>query len=186
MMKKKIFYIILFILMIIVIGIFIVNLNTKQTQKTENNSSNTSSIQNTENNTVLNNDNTEDVTADMNNVIDIKEKMFIQQLNDVFLNIEQYEGKTLRLQGFMYHYYESTENKTYYYVMRNTPGCCGNDGSAGLEIIWNNDYPKDNEWVEATGVIKKVDEGGYYGNVPVLYLTKLEVKKERGADFVSQ
>lgn len=198
MKGKKIFYIVLLIIMIAVIGIFISNLNTKpienqntntmaNIQKNESVMNNTNIETNNNSNTTIKKREMQKVTADMNNIFDIKEKMFIQQTSDVYLNLKQYEGKTVRLQGFIYNYIDTEwKNQEYHYVMRTTPGCCGNDGSAGFEIVWDKEYPKDNEWVEAIGVIKSVDEGDYMGTIPVLYLTSLEVKQERGADFVTQ
>ena len=178
MSKKKLLYISLLIILFVIIGIFVSKLGIKKLEK-DNDSTSSKAFNDVEDPIVP-----EEVIADMDNVIDIKEKMFIQQLNDIYINSNQYNGKTVRLEGFMYHYEDS--NKTYYYVMRNAPGCCGDDGSAGLEIAWNNEYPSDNEWVEATGVIKLVNANGYSGKVPVLYLTNLDVKQERGADFVIQ
>lgn len=118
------------------------------------------------------------ITADMKNVYEIKEKMFIAQINDIYINMNQYEGKTVRFEGFIYNYGDNC------YVIRRTPGCCGNDGTAGLEVKWDKPYMADNKWVEAIGVIKIEDE--IYGAEPVVYLTSLTEKEERGADFVTQ
>lgn len=198
MKGKKIFYIVLLIIMIAVIGIFISNLNTKPIEKQNTNTianiqkngsttSNTNIETKNNSNTTIKKREMQKVTADMNNIFDIKEKMFIEQINDIYFNLKEYEGKTIRIEGFMYSYIDKEwKNQEYHYVMRMTPGCCGNDGSAGFEIVWDKEYPEDNEWVEAIGVIKSVDEGDYMGTIPVLYLTSLKVKQERGADFVTQ
>lgn len=118
------------------------------------------------------------IAADMKNVYEIKEKMFIAQINDIYINMNQYEGKTVKFEGLIYNYGESC------YVMRRTPGCCGNDGKAGLEIKWDKPYMVDDKWVEAIGVIKIEDK--IYGAEPVVYLTSLTEKEERGAEFVTQ
>ncbi|MDR0638641.1 MAG: hypothetical protein LBG27_07055 [Spirochaetaceae bacterium] len=133
-------------------------------------------------------------------VIEIKEKMFIAQTNDIYLNSEDYLGKTIRLEGlFKTEQYAGEEAAPYCFVLRYGPGCCGYDGSAGFEVAWaprtgiSNDpqvsvlapkYPKEDDWVEAVGTLSTYEEDGY----PYIYLqlTSLNVKKDRGAEFVSQ
>ncbi|MDR2783531.1 MAG: hypothetical protein LBB48_06815 [Treponema sp.] len=120
--------------------------------------------------------------------IEIKEKMFIAQVNDVYLNPEDYFGKTIKLQGLFKS--QRYEDKSYYFVIRYGPGCCGNDGNAGFEVAWDGDftlqpqYPKEDDWVEATGVLKSYEEDDF----PYLYiaLTNLTLPDTRGAEFVTQ
>jgi zinc transport system permease protein len=119
-------------------------------------------------------------------VVEIKEKMFIAQTNDIYLNAEDYMGKTIRLQGlFKKAQYETSEDP-YCFVLRYGPGCCGYDGNAGFEVR-NGDgspaYPEEDDWVEAVGVLNSYVEEDY----PYLYieLISLDVLDERGAEFVS-
>ena len=139
-------------------------------------------------------------------VIEIKEKMFIAQTNDVYVNADEYLGKTIKLEGlFRSLTYEDT-GTTYHFVLRLGPGCCGNDGNAGFEVSWEpldvlsgmaaraqqkpplllrtHAYPNEDDWVEAVGTLKAYEEDGY----PYLYidLTSLTVLEERGAEFVTQ
>ncbi|MDR1374982.1 MAG: metal ABC transporter permease, partial [Treponema sp.] len=123
-------------------------------------------------------------------VIEIKEKMFIAQTNDVYLNPEDYLGKTIKLEGiFVSTQYEGREDP-YCFVIRYGPGCCGNDGNAGFEVAWETrqteekGYPGMDAWVEATGTLSSYEEDGY----PYLYiaLKSLDVLEERGAEFVTQ
>jgi zinc transport system permease protein len=127
-------------------------------------------------------------------VITIKEKMFIAQVNDVYLNPKEYLGKTIRLEGLFKK--EKAQSKTYCFVLRYGPGCCGADGNAGFEVAWEPPvpsgaqnktlakYPAVDAWVEATGVLKSYEEDGY----PFLYLalSNLTVLEKRGAEFVTQ
>ncbi|MDR0540315.1 MAG: hypothetical protein LBG74_07440 [Spirochaetaceae bacterium] len=121
-------------------------------------------------------------------VIEIKEKMFIAQTNDVYLNPDDYLGKTIRLEGLFKR--EEYGGADYCFVIRYGPGCCGSDGNAGFEVAWNkaaraaNPWPAAGEWVEASGVLKTYDEGGN----PYLYLdlVRLAVLEKRGAEFVTQ
>ncbi|MDR2485633.1 MAG: hypothetical protein LBD55_09585 [Treponema sp.] len=120
--------------------------------------------------------------------LEIKEKMFIAQTNDIYLNPEDYIGKTLKLEGIFQTQQNYTVNgNPYYFVIRYGPGCCGNDGNAGFEVMWDNSeetYPNTDDWVEAVGVLKYYEEDDY----PYLCisLSSLTVLDERGAEFVVQ
>jgi zinc transport system permease protein len=130
-------------------------------------------------------------------IIEIKEKLFIAQVNDVYLNPEDYLGKTIKLEGLFKTDSYVDLSRQFCFVLRNGPGCCGNDGSVGFEIAWpeaaginsaaplvsGHKYPKQDQWVEAVGQLAAYEEEGF----PYLYLalSSLEVKSKRGAEFVS-
>ena len=125
-------------------------------------------------------------------IIEITEKMFISQVNDVYLNAEDYLGKTIKLEGlFMMDYYD-TRTEPYCFVIRYGPGCCGSDGNAGFEValpkLWIENrgisYPEKNAWVEAIGELKTYKENNY--EYLYLDLTSLNVLNTRGAEYVSQ
>jgi uncharacterized membrane protein YcgQ (UPF0703/DUF1980 family) len=120
-------------------------------------------------------------------LVEIKEKMFIAQTNDVYLNPEDYLGKTIKLEGiFQTQSYSSTE-PPYYFVIRYGPGCCGNDGNAGFEVMWEQAdavYPAENDWVEAVGVLGAYEEDGY--PYICINLSSLTVLETRGQEFVTQ
>jgi zinc transport system permease protein len=126
-------------------------------------------------------------TTAENTIIEIKEKMFIAQTNDVYLNPEDYIGKTIKLEG-LFKAEQYIENAPpYCFVLRYGPGCCGSDGNAGFEVAWDKadkSYPNIDDWVEAVGVLQTYEEDGY----PYLYLalSSLTVLDERGAEFVMQ
>lgn len=120
--------------------------------------------------------------------VSIKEKMFIAQCNEIYLNADDYLGKAIELEGLMSSYTDESTNTTYYMVMRLGPGCCGNDGTAGFEVIWPEEnvqqYPTDNEWVRALGRLERYTEGE--STYLRLVLVSLDVLEERGEEFVSQ
>ncbi|MDR0709018.1 MAG: hypothetical protein LBF77_02995 [Spirochaetaceae bacterium] len=121
-------------------------------------------------------------------VVEIKEKMFIAQTNDVYLNPEDYMGRTIKLEGLFKTQAPYDESRPpYCFVLRYGPGCCGFDGNAGFEVAWDEDappYPVEDDWVEAVGVLKSYEEDGY----PYLYLalSSLQVLDQRGEEFVTQ
>jgi uncharacterized membrane protein YcgQ (UPF0703/DUF1980 family) len=125
--------------------------------------------------------------AEFADTVEIKEKMFISQVNDIYLNADDYLGKTIKLEGI----FKQDENyeKTNCFVLRYGPGCCGTDGNVGFEVAWDKEkampYPDVDSWVEATGVLKTYEEDG-----PMQYLyldlASLNVLSIRGAETVIQ
>lgn len=119
-------------------------------------------------------------------IIEIKEKMFVAQTNDVYLNTDDYLGRTIRYEGIMFSEWDEGLGRNAYYVVRYGPGCCGYDSLAGFEVTFEDgyDYPPDNSWVEATGVVDVYERNGW----PIIWvkLDSLVVKAERGAETVLQ
>jgi uncharacterized membrane protein YcgQ (UPF0703/DUF1980 family) len=107
----------------------------------------------------------------------------------VYLNADDYLGKTIRLEGiFRQEKYAGIETP-YFFVIRYGPGCCGSDGNAGFEVAWDKElqsrpYPQVDDWVAAEGKLSYYEEDGY----PYLYLalSSLETMDQRGAEYVSQ
>ncbi|GHV82947.1 hypothetical protein AGMMS50212_02870 [Spirochaetia bacterium] len=130
------------------------------------------------------------IEAPMERIIEIKEKMFLAQVNDVYLNQEDYLGKAIKLEGLFKSEQYRENDPLYCFVLRYGPGCCGSDGNAGFEVAWNKQtaasktYPNIDDWVEAVGVLKTYEEDGN----PYLYLalSELNVLDKRGAEYVTQ
>ena len=190
MNKKKIIMIAILILFIIAIGIVFVKVSNKSVSKLGETS------QNTTNSTALNTTaqtNGEIISngvirksegraqADMNNLVEITDNYFIEQTNDVYLNLNDYIGKTIKIQGLIYSYNDSNGDICYA-VVRNTPGCCGNDGLAGLDIRYDGEYPEENTWVEVVGVMGK--DTVYHSDVPAIQVSSLQETTE-GTSFVT-
>ncbi|MDR0662983.1 MAG: hypothetical protein LBF80_02750, partial [Spirochaetaceae bacterium] len=115
-----------------------------------------------------------------------KEKLFIAQTNEVYLNPEDYMGRRIKLEGLFKTDTYTGSSEAYRFVLRYGPGCCGYDGSAGFEVSWPDGkgaaYPAEDDWVEAIGILDSYDEDGY----PYIYLAleSLNVLDERGAERV--
>ena len=120
-----------------------------------------------------------------NGIIEIKERMFVAQLSDVYLNPLDYLTKTIKLEGIFFK--EQFGENDYCFVARYAPGgCCGNDNQAGFEVRWSEEnlqqLPEVNSWVEATGILKH-----YYENSSrylYLELISLNVLDKRGMEYV--
>jgi uncharacterized membrane protein YcgQ (UPF0703/DUF1980 family) len=118
-------------------------------------------------------------------LLEIKEKLFIAQTNDIYLNPDEYMGRRIKLQGMFKTDYYTGSAEPYCFVLRYGPGCCGYDGTAGFEVKWDGNgpaFPDEDDWVEAVGVLDSYYEDGY----PYIYLslTSLTVMDERGAETV--
>ena len=119
-------------------------------------------------------------------VIKITEKLFIAQTNDIYVNTDDYLGKTIQFEGIFQSYYYDVTDTTYYSVIRYGPGCCGYDANPGFEVVWpgDGDYPEQDDWVEAVGTLGTYEEGG--AQYLRLELSSLKVLPTRGAEYVQQ
>lgn len=119
-------------------------------------------------------------------VVVITEKLFIAQTNDIYLNPQDYLGKTIRYEG-MYKNSADWDNgldEILHFVVRYGPGCCGYDDEAGFEVRWYGRYPKVDDWVEVIGTLQEQE---YASGMKVLYVEvdDMIIKEERGAEYVS-
>ena len=162
MNKKKIVMIILLIIFAVGIGIAVVKMGDKSVRANEElNGQKNATAQKTD--------------------IEITDNFFIEQTNDIYLNLKDYIGKTIKMEGLIYTYLNEDGN-TGYAVVRNSPGCCGNDGLAGLDIKYNGEYPEEDTWVTIEGKIEKQEIHGE--SIPIINLTSMK-ETEVGKTFVT-
>ena len=130
----------------------------------------------------------EEVAAQISVDLEIREKLFVAQMNDIYINTDDFLGKTIKYEGmFAREYYELTDSY-FNMVFRFGPGCCGTDGVVGLEVAWDeekeDELPSDNDWVEVIGVVEEYEE---LGNIYLrLNILSLRVLSKRGAETVLQ
>lgn len=115
--------------------------------------------------------------------IEITEKYFISQIKDVFYNFEDYEGKTLKVEG-LYTVENLLDGEPYYLVFRYGPDCCGDDEWGGFFLNYDGEWPEVEDWIEVEGT-PRIEQIGQT-NFLFLDVTKLTVKEERGLIFVEQ
>lgn len=111
------------------------------------------------------------------NIVEIREKMFIQQCNDIYINPEQYQGKIIQMEG-IYDEFQADGNVSRL-IYRRSPGCCGDDGMVGFLFIYSGEMPKPNDWIKVSGTIDTVN------NTVIMNIAQLEILKLRGAEFVA-
>jgi len=123
-------------------------------------------------------------------IVEVRENMFVTQVINIFINQNEYLGKTIRLEGLFRH--NHWDGNDFYFVFRNGPTCCGEDGQVGFEVSWDPDYfesddeqrsyPNTNDWVQAIGELRAYDSFGM--TFLYLALSELNVLEKRGAEFV--
>ncbi|MBQ3414379.1 MAG: hypothetical protein IJH39_03350 [Clostridia bacterium] len=165
MKNNKIGMIVLLVIVLIAISIGIVKINDKSNKNAKSIATSKETSQ----------------SKTSEEIIEITDNYFIEQTNDVYINLKEYLGKTVKLQGLIYTYDDKNGN-TYYAVVRNTPGCCGNDGLAGIDIKYNGNYPAVDTWVEVEGVIESYKVNNY--DTPVLNIKSIK-ETEKGITFVT-
>ncbi|MBR3696852.1 MAG: hypothetical protein IKM97_01045 [Clostridia bacterium] len=198
MKKKKTFMIIILIAFIGVIGVVLANVNNQSVEKisqknTTNNTNTTSTTNSLNTNSTTNSTftttqsigkvrkSTEKAKVDTSNIVEITDNFFIEQTNDLYINLNDYIGKTIKIEGLIYSY-EDSNGDICYAVVRNTPGCCGSDGLAGLDIRYDEDYPEEDTWVEVIGLVGS--DTVYGSKIPAIQVSSLTLK-EKGTTFVT-
>ena len=127
----------------------------------------------------------------------IKEANYVTYINDIYNNPDNYIGKVIQIDGmYTYEDFIAQGGGKYYYVYRQGPGCCGNDGSmCGVEFSSaDGTYPDyvpqsgdDNAahpWIKVIGTLKQYYEGET-GPYYTLENASYEVMTTRGAEVVS-
>ena len=187
MNAKKVFMIIVLIAFIWGIGVFLENLNntsvkvseTSNNANTMNSTNDLLSVSSKKSGNVRKS--TEKANADTDNMIEITDNYFIEQTDDLYINLDDYINKTVKIEGLIYSY-EDSNGDICYAVVRNTPGCCGTDGMAGVDIRYNEDYPELDTWVEVIGVVGT--DTIYGGEIPAIQVSSMTIK-EKGKTFVT-
>ena len=116
-------------------------------------------------------------------VVELKEKMFIVQTNEIYMNRGDYLGKTIKYEGiFKENEIPAADTKSYS-VIRYVSYCCSIDGTIGFEVKWDSEYPNIDDWVEAIGVLEEYSgsDGRKYLR---LELSSLKTLPTRGAEIV--
>ncbi|MBQ6380245.1 MAG: hypothetical protein IJJ41_01405 [Clostridia bacterium] len=130
-----------------------------------------------------------------------KEATYVTLINDVYNNPNNYLGKVIQIDGmFTSEDFTSQGGKIYYYVYRQGPGCCGNDGSmCGFEftsadgtypdyVPKEGDAPAAHPWIKVVGTLEQYYEdqnGQQTGPFYTLKNATYEVMTTRGAEVVS-
>jgi uncharacterized membrane protein YcgQ (UPF0703/DUF1980 family) len=115
----------------------------------------------------------------------IQGTLFVEQCNDVYLNPEDYDGKSVKIEGLMDIYPSEEDGTTTYGVFRYGPGCCGNDGVAGFQLHTSKELTFQSEdWIEVNGTFRVAEDEGVI--TVVIETEDITLKAEQGTEFVIQ
>jgi len=114
---------------------------------------------------------------DGEDIIEIGERFFVNQVMEILLNHQQYLGRTIRYEGMFRTV--SWGDMEFSLVYRNSLGCCSPEEVVGFEVIMDGfELFEDNTWVEVTGVLE------FDGMYVVIRVTDIVELEERGAELV--
>ena len=163
---------------------------SKNNNNTDISASSNSSDNSTVNYEIVDNTNNEEIKADIKkelasgNIIEIRDRMFINQCNDIYLNPNDYKGKLIKIEGIYDGYVDDACGERAYFVYWFGPGCCGLDGVAGFEFVYNGKVvPEVQDWVEVIGAVEIVNNDSL--KTVRLNAISVNIKDERGKEFVA-
>jgi len=117
-------------------------------------------------------------------VLNVGEKMFVGQMNDIYANTDDYLGRTIRYEGYFTYFENPETGDRYDMVVRNGPGCCGYDSLVGFEVDWDGTLPNNDDWCVVQGEVDVYEEDGW--DYIIIRADELEVLPVRGNDTVTQ
>lgn len=128
---------------------------------------------------------------DSEEIIKIMENVYVDYINDIYLDSSKYIGKTIEIEG-MFTQSTDEDNKNHLYVYRITDimehtheedSECENhevESMLGLEFSYNGNLPNENEWIKVVGTLEEQD-----GNL-IINADSVEIVNERGLEKVNK
>jgi hypothetical protein len=126
----------------------------------------------------------EETGAGQPEIVEIQEKLFLSQTNDIYINPDEYQDKLIKLEGMWFAVKDEFDDSMHYLLVRYGPGCCGYDGVAGFEVLWEGTIPRDNDWVKGAGFLEKYWDRSREEEYLRLRLAELTVLPQRGQETV--
>lgn len=118
-------------------------------------------------------------------ILEISEKMFLAQINDIYFNFDDYKNKTIIVEGLFSSFTSRDGTRKVPVIYRYGPGCCDNDGWGGFLLEYAGKLPNENDWIRVTGTPERITTPEGYTNL-VLNVISIEVKTNRGKELVAQ
>ena len=134
-------------------------------------------------------------SQDSQEIIKIMENVYVDYINDIYLDSSKYVGKIIEIEG-MFTKSKDEDNKDHLYVYRLTDiieHSHDDENSeheneensevetmCGLEFDYNGDLPKENDWIKVVGKLEEQD--GYL----IINADSVEIMKDRGMEKVKQ
>ncbi|WP_455538551.1 TIGR03943 family putative permease subunit [Terrisporobacter sp.] len=130
-----------------------------------------------------------------NETIKVMESVYVDYINDIYLDSEKYLGKTIEIEGmFTKETDEKNKNHMYVYriaqIVKDKPYDTYDDSHSheeteiseekyGLQFSYNKNIPKENEWIKVIGKLTQKD-----GNL-IIQAKSVDILKNRGIEKVT-
>jgi len=117
-------------------------------------------------------------------VVEISERFFFTQINNIVLNHNEYLGKTIQYEGMFGAQPIDGEEDDVYVVYRFLLDCCGPAGVTGFMVdLGDFEPPPAEAWVEVVGVLEEFVGSDGLTRLR-LALTSITELPERGNEFI--
>ena len=182
-MKKNLILILIIVLLGILLAYNAFDNKHKQTIEKEKTSeelvSKDSNLQSNNDKEIGNeiNKGSESEKVSMNNIdVVIGDENFISDMDNIFVNLDNYVGKTMKVEGFVGGVIGNEFKVLRLYDM--THDDHSHEVTVGINVVYDGEIPAEDTWVEVTGVItKEVIDGK---SQPVIKVQRLEKKFTHG------
>lgn len=129
---------------------------------------------------------------DSQEIIKIMENVYVDYINDIYLDSSKYIGKTIEIEG-MFTKSTDEDNKNHLYVYRLTDIIEHNhdedfeyeenqkvESMCGFEFNYKGNLPDENDWIKVVGKLEEQD-----GNL-IINADSVEIMNERGREKVNK
>lgn len=184
-MKKKLI-ITLSVIFVVCTILFTNNSNNLNSDKVNNNASKTTASTNKDekeleiDSTNIDSNATENNTTSIieTNDILIKDESFITQLDDIFINLDEYLGKTLKIQGIVKIIDKSSFSIIRLYDMPHDDHT--HEVFVGIDANYSGNIPPEDTWIEASGVIdRQFKDGKEEPVLKIQFISNIEPGQEK-------
>lgn len=129
----------------------------------------------------LSSQNSESEVSEIPDKIVIKDEGFITDLDKIFNNVDAYAGKTITVEGFVRNINESNFSVLRYYDMPH--GDHTDEVTVGINITYDGEMPKTDDWVVVTGTIQSEIYNG--SKQPIVKASKVQKQFTWGVSKVT-
>lgn len=117
---------------------------------------------------------------ELEDAIRIESENFIADMDEIFINLAEYEGKVLTYEGLLIQ-----DEEEQYAVVRTYELDHGDHSHSiyvGMDASYTGEWPEEESWVRVTGTIQRTNEGG--DDYPILSIDTIEALPQRGQVMV--
>lgn len=148
-------------------------------QESSHENSNETVTEENHDDTQHNHEETEDdtpIAKDENGVMHIETVGFVENMDKLFVDLDDYVGETLTYEGLLIQSDEETGQHAVVRVYEMDHGDHEHSIYVGLDAKYDGEWPELNSWVKVTGTIEVANQGGE--DYPVLNIKEIELAEK--------